>query len=263
MIKSAKFFGYATLALSIFATAVQAKVINKSFDVSDNGLLKLETNAGALKIDSHNESVVKVEVRIEGKNEDQMNVSFDNSGNTVTIIGEREKKGNWSQWGVSSRLRVSYKITVPENFNLDVDTSGGSISINDLKGKVDAHTSGGSISLGHIDGLVDVKTSGGSISVEEVTGTIKAHTSGGSVTAKISRQPTGNSKLTTSGGSITVHLAPEIAVDLTARTSGGRVHSEFDVNGKTSKRSIRGTINGGGPELVLKTSGGSVRVKEM
>jgi hypothetical protein len=263
MTKPAKFLGYATLALSLFATAAQAKVINKSFDVSSNGLLKLETNVGSLKINTHNDNVVKVEIKIEGKDEDSMNVSFDKSDNNVTIIGERERKGNWGGWGNSSRLRVSYRITVPQNYNLDVDTSGGSIGISDLKGKVDAHTSGGSISLGHIDGLVDVRTSGGSISVDEVTGTIKAHTSGGSVSAKISRQPTGDSKLTTSGGSITVYLADDIAVDLTARTSGGRVHSEFDVNGETSKRSINGTINGGGPKLILKTSGGGVRVKQM
>ena len=30
-----------------------------------------------------------------------------------------------------------------------------------------------------------------------------------------------------------------------------------------TKKSIQGTINGGGPELILKTSGGSVRIKEI
>jgi len=41
------------------------------------------------------------------------------------------------------------------------------------------------------------------------------------------------------------------------------VSSEFSVDGEIKKRSIRGAINGGGPELVLKTSGGSVRIKEI
>jgi DUF4097 and DUF4098 domain-containing protein YvlB len=261
MIKPIKLLGYATLALSLFATGAQAKTINKTFEVGDNGLLKLETNSGSLRIDSHNEDLVKVTVQIDGKDEDLMNVSFDKSGNDVTIIGQRER--NYNGWGRGNRLKVSYKITVPEHYNLDVDTSGGSIKISNLVGTVNAHTSGGSISLGRIDGLVDINTSGGSINVDEVTGTIKAHTSGGSVNAKISQQPSGDSKLTTSGGSITVYLANDIAVDLTARTSGGRVHSDFDVNGEKRKKSIRGAINGGGPKLVLKTSGGSVRIKEM
>jgi hypothetical protein len=261
MIKPLKLAGFATLALSLFAAAAQARTIEKSFDVGDGGLLKLETNSGALRIDTHSASTVLVEIEIDGKNEDKMKVSFDNSGNDVTIIGERENSSGF--WGSSSRLKVKYHITVPKNYNLDVDTAGGSIKISDLVGKVDAHTSGGSISLGSIDGLVDINTSGGSINVDEVTGTIRAHTSGGSVTAKISKQPTGDSKLTTSGGSITVYLAPDIAVDLSARTSGGRVRSDFDVNGSIKKKSIKGTINGGGPELVLKTSGGSVRIKEL
>ena len=165
--------------------------------------------------------------------------------------------------GGGGRSKVEFNIRVPKSYNLDVETAGGSIKIEDLTGKVDAHTSGGSIKLGRIDGLVDVNTSGGSIKVEEVTGTVRAHTSGGSIKASISKQPTGDSKLTTSGGSITVYLADDIAVDLTARTSGGRVRSDFNVNGETTKRSIQGAINGGGPKLVLKTSGGSVKVKQM
>ena len=80
---------------------------------------------------------------------------------------------------------------------------------------------------------------------------------------KLPKNPTKDSKLKTSGGSITAYLAKDVAVNLTAKTSGGRVSSEFAVNGSISKRKIEGTINGGGPELVLKTSGGSVRIKEI
>ena len=75
--------------------------------------------------------------------------------------------------------------------------------------------------------------------------------------------PTKDSKVKTSGGSITAYLAEDVAVTLSAKTSGGRVSSEFVVDGKTTKRSIEGDINGGGPDLVLKTSGGSVRIKEI
>lgn len=256
-----KLAGIATLAFTMFAFDVDAKTIEKSFDVGSGGMLKLETNTGSIKVDTHSENVVNVIVEIEGEDEDKVDVKFDASGNNVTVIGERERSGS-GFWG-NNHVRVRYRVTVPAEYNLDVETAGGSIKIEDLTGNVDAHTSGGSISLGQIDGLVDVHTSGGSIKVDEVTGTIKAHTSGGSITAKISKQPDGDSKLSTSGGSVVAYLAEDIAVDLTARTSGGRVRSEFDVNGEVSKKSIRGTINGGGPKLVLKTSGGSVRVKKM
>jgi len=79
----------------------------------------------------------------------------------------------------------------------------------------------------------------------------------------MSEQPQGDSRLTTSGGSVTAYLEASIAVDLSASTSGGRVHSQFDINGSVSKKRIDGEVNGGGPRLVLKTSGGSVNIKKL
>ena len=85
------------------------------------------------------------------------------------------------------------------------------------------------------------------------------------MSAVISTQPAGDCSLTTSGGSITVHMKDDIGVDLNAKTSGGKVSSDLPVviQGEISKHRIRGKINGGGPELYLKTSGGSIRIKRM
>lgn len=259
MIKPLKLAVISAFVMSLMATNVEAREVERAFDVGTGGTLKLETSRGSINIGTHSSDQVLVFVEIEGKNEEDMEINFSNSGDDVTITGEqtRESKGFW---GGGSNMKVAFNITVPKSYNVDVDTAGGSIKIQDLNGQVDANTSGGSIKLGRIDGLVDVNTSGGSIKVDEVTGTIRAHTSGGSIKANISKQPTGDSKLTTSGGSIKVRLAEDIAVDLSARTSGGRVKSDFDINGEVSKRSIRGEINGGGPKLTLKTSGGSVKI---
>ena len=202
-----------------------------------------------------------VEVRIKGKNEDDMQVSFNHSGNNVSINGEFDRSA--FSFG-NNQIKVTYKVTLPQSYSVDLDTSGGSIEIENLQGKIDAHTSGGSISIEDIEGEVDIKTSGGSLNIENITGAIDAHTSGGSIKVKLPNGPTADSKIKTSGGSITAYLAKDVAVDLFAKTSGGRVSSEFAVNGKNKKTVIDGTINGGGVELVLlKTSGGSVRIKEI
>ena len=199
-----------------------------------------------------------VEVEITGKNEDDMDISFKKSGDDVSIKGDFERSG----FG-NNHIRVTYKVTLPQTYNVDLNTSGGSIEVEDLVGEVDAYTSGGSISLEDIQGNVDIKTSGGSLDLDNIIGKIDAHTSGGSIKLKLPTNPTKDSKVKTSGGSITAYLAEDVAVKLSAKTSGGRVSSEFIVDGKTTKRSIEGTINGGGPKLVLKTSGGSVRIKEI
>lgn len=148
---------------------------------------------------------------------------------------------------------------------LDVYTSGGSIDIGDTNGPVQAKTSGGSISLGRVAGDVVARTSGGGIKIEDALGSVDASTSGGSITARMSRQPSGDSRLSTSGGRVTVSLAPSIAVDLDARASGGGVTSDVPVTvqGTQEEDALRGAVNGGGPKLVLRTSGGGIRVKSL
>ncbi|PKI17693.1 DUF4097 family beta strand repeat-containing protein [Colwellia sp. 12G3] len=260
MLNAKNTFKYAPIALLLIAGGLQAKTINKEFTVANDGLLKIATDVGAIDIDTHAKETVLVAVTITGSNEDDMEVSFNNSDENVSIKGDFDR----SSFGFgNNHIRVTYKVTVPENYNLNLDTSGGSIEIENLKGKVDAHTSGGSITLEDMVGDVDIKTSGGSLDLDNIIGKIDAKTSGGSITLKLPTNPTKDSSVKTSGGSITAYLAKDVAVNLSAKTSGGRVSSEFAVNGTTKKRSIIGTINGGGPELVLKTSGGSVRIKEI
>ncbi|MDO6695812.1 hypothetical protein Q4574_21125 [Aliiglaciecola sp. 3_MG-2023] len=79
----------------------------------------------------------------------------------------------------------------------------------------------------------------------------------------MTKQPNKDAELSTSGGSITAYLLDTLAIDIDASTSGGRVRSEFDVDGRVKKQSIRGEINGGGPTLELHTSGGSVSIKKL
>ena len=252
-------------AIAIFALALlvsacsEAKSgnLSETFDVKPGGTLTIDSDSGSLLIQSHASNTVELVVENKSNDPDAFEVTFSSDGRDVRIDGERER--SLFSYGTS----VRFLLKVPQNYNLDLDTGGGSISVENLRGNVDAKTSGGSIKLGKITGDVEVKTSGGSIRVEEVAGNINGHTSGGSIRATISKQPTQDCRLTTSGGSVTAYLAASIKVDLDASTSGGRVRSEFEVDGSVGKRSIEGKINGGGPDLYLKTSGGSVNIKEI
>ena len=147
---------------------------------------------------------------------------------------------------------------------VEVHTSGGDIKIDETKGNVMARTSGGSIRINRAGGEVDVHTSGGSISADDVMGALKADTSGGSVTATISVQPKSRCELTTSGGSITIYLAGNVAMDVNAHSSGGHVSTDFPVTlqGEIKRDSLQAKINGGGPELYLRTSGGGIHIRK-
>jgi hypothetical protein len=283
--------------------------IKKSFNVREGGLLTVESDIGSIDVQPGTGSKVNVEIRFETKKGskkkiqsilDDFDVTFDHSGDDVSVSLEypRGLRNLWDN--VGRYLRVRFYITVPKKYNVDLSTSGGSIKVDDLtgevisrtsggsltfgqiqgpvngktsggsinlekcEGKVDVRTSGGSITIGEVKGNVTAHTSGGGIKVEEVMGTIDASTSGGSVTARISKQPKSDCRLKTSGGGITVYLNEDVGMNVDARTSGGGVKTDFPVTikGEIRKNALQAKINGGGPELYLRTSGGSIYLKE-
>ncbi|MFV2091374.1 MAG: hypothetical protein ACC642_12000 [Pseudomonadales bacterium] len=118
-----------------------------------------------------------------------------------------ERRNNFSGWWTRSRS-LHIEVSLPDEFDVDLQTSGGSIDL---------------------DGT------------------------------------SGNADLKTSGGSVTVFVEPTIAVALDARTSGGRASSELPITvlGSASKDRLEGDINGGGPLLKLRSSGGSVSLRTL
>ena len=68
----------------------------------------------------------------------------------------------------------------------------------------------------------------------------------------------------TSGGNIVVNLIESIAIDLDAKTSGGRVITDFPitVKGEFKESALKGRINGGGPLMYLRTSGGKIHIEK-
>lgn len=293
------------------AGAAIKEEIKKSFEVSPGGQLSVDIDIGSVEIESGDENTVEIEVLLKADTRDEdraqeifdrFEIDFEQDGSDLYVTGDYSKEDRgWRFWERErNRLKVKFFITVPKEFDVSVETSGGSISVADLTGEVkaktsggslafdniegsvkantsggsisllscvgraDVKTSGGSISIGSVAGEVVAHTSGGSISVDEVMGAIDASTSGGSIEARISRQPEDDCRLVTSGGSVTVYLEQDMNFDVDAATSAGRITTDFPVkvSGRISKSSLKAEINDGGPELFLRTSGGNINLRE-
>ncbi|RMH65081.1 MAG: hypothetical protein D6685_06205 [Bacteroidetes bacterium] len=146
---------------------------------------------------------------------------------------------------------------------VDLRTSGGSIHLVDAGGDVDVRTSGGRITIEDVQGDVVARTSGGSIRLHDIYGTVEAETSGGSIAADLAVQPDGPVRLKTSGGSISLAVRDDVRADVDAKASGGRVRSDLPVTirGTVGKSHLQGTINGGGPRMLLRSSGGGITLR--
>jgi len=224
---------------------------------------------------------------------------IEQKGNDV-IASAKCTKSNFGSWFGKNCVEVSFTVTVPSRYSADLHTSGGNIHVGNLAGRMLARTSGGNIHIGDIDGSVDAGTSGGNVEMGSCTGdtrlhtsggnvraekivgaadlstsggdirvhrvenTLSAHTSGGNVEAGIGGLLKGDCSLGTSGGDVKVRVDKAAAFRLDASTSGGSVRADgltLTLDGGELHRShISGSVNGGGPLLKLRTSGGSIRV---
>lgn len=146
---------------------------------------------------------------------------------------------------------------------LKASTSGGDIVLSSITGKIYASTSGGDVKVNTVSGVTEVSTSGGDVNVRNAKGYVDASTSGGDIHVDIRKECDGV-KASTSGGDLVINIPAATGVNLDARTTGGRVSLTDDLEvgfkGTKKKDKVDGKINGGGPEVNLRTSGGDIRI---
>jgi hypothetical protein len=281
------------LCVAVVACGGQQK-FEKKFDVKSGGMLKINTDVGEVKVAGGSSGAVTVLAEIEGRDADEFEVNAVQTGNDVEITGKAKREGFWN----SFRAEVKFTVTVPSEYNIAVHTSGGGIEVKAVKGQVRLETSGGGIAVLDVAGNVDGETSGGSIKAENVSGTVKLETSGGSIRGQgldgdvnvetsggsiklgdvkgkvhaetsgggIAVAVTGPNKgisVETSGGGIDLSIGKSVGAEIDAATSGGDVDCELPitVKGKISGSKIKGTVNGGGPLIYARTSGGGIRIR--
>jgi hypothetical protein len=282
--------------------------VRKSFQVRPGGALFLDSDLGSVEIRTQDGDRVDVLVikksRRPGDKKilDEFVVRMDQKGRDVEIRGDFIRKGLSRLFSrLGNRLRVSYVITVPREYDLELRTTGGGIDVEPIQGDVmarstggslhfetvtgnltarstgggitcravegdaDLGTTGGGIETGPIRGSIKAHTTGGSIRIREAGGFIRAKTTGGSIRAGFAGQPERDCYLQTTGGGITLFLAEDVGFDLNARSTGGHITSDMPMSlkGRITKRAISGRLNGGGPELYVRSTGGSITVKRL
>ncbi|MDB5024710.1 MAG: hypothetical protein JWP78_2465 [Mucilaginibacter sp.] len=175
------------------------------------------------------------------------------NGGELHAVAKSKHNGNWD-WGRS--LNIAFKVYVPQDVATNLETSGGSIHLDNLTGEEKFTTSGGSLHLDRLTGNVRGRTSGGSIQVSNSGENIDLETSGGSIHANNCK---GTIKLGTSGGSL--HL-DELSGKIDATTSGGSV-SASNIKGELRTGTSGGSVNLSSLACSLDTytSGGSMHVQ--
>ncbi len=145
---------------------------------------------------------------------------------------------------------------------VSAETVRGSITVARTTGDLKAKTGIGDVTVGTILGRAELQATNGSIAVMSAQGDLSAEAVRGDVAAGFGREIPQRVMLRADVGSVNVALDPQAAVCVDAKASWGRVHSKIALDttsrGGNGKRMLAGKLNGGGPKLALRASGGDI-----
>jgi DUF4097 and DUF4098 domain-containing protein YvlB len=239
---------------------------SREFRAAAGGKLTLDLATGAgVKISGTGGSSITVSYKLSCSPDCE--IKFDQSGNDLIV------KTRFNGPTRHQTADVDLDIRVPSHFDVALDSMGGRLTIDGVKGTFTGETKGGEITLHDVDGDAKLRTMGGEISVtdstldgsvqtmggavnfENVVGDVKGSSMGGDVRYKnvrrtdgkfasptrsddnpLSEITSGTVQVSTMGGEIETVDAPEGA---DVMTMGG------DINIKNARRFARAKTMGG------------------
>lgn len=254
-----------TLALtSLFlaAGAVQAGTLEqpfeKTYDLRPGMLISLDNTNGSIEIRTaaDNRAHIHAVKRVEGWGSTSLSkamaqlkidVAQDAGGLRIATKYPHQNGDGFFAWlaGEKVNYSVSYTLEVPKESNLTIETVNGHIEVTDVSGALKLDTTNGRIEVARCRGAINAETTNGHIKAEllNVTGGKPMH-------------------FETTNGGITVKVPRNLAASIDAANTNGSINTELPITstGKLSRHFIRGNMNGGGPELRLRTTNGSISI---
>ena len=157
---------------------------------------------------------------------------------------------------------VVLKIKVPAQFNLKLNT-----------------VNNGEITVKNVSGEIEVENVNKGINLKDISGSVSANTVNGSVIVDFNKITPGvPMAFTTLNGKIDITLPPDTKATLKIKSDQGEIYSDFDMNTiqlKDQKKStengyyklktenwVEGTINGGGPQFLMKNMNGNIYIRK-
>ncbi len=263
--------------LLITGVAFAQNEFKKEIDVRPGQKLRVDINSGgSIDVLGWDDSRIEVRADIRRYDPEKYHIEIDRHDDGVDIEA-------FDAFG--NNRNIHFKIRVPYEFDLNLETMGGDIRIENVQGVIDGQTLGGNLDFIKLNGEIhmttmggdidmrdsqlagDIKTMGGDINFYNVSGDMKGTTMGGDITLRSSISFSAQDKkskvnINTMGGDIYVESAPKGAevstmggdidirsagIFVKAKTMGGDIEVQ-KVNGE-----IRASTMGG--DVVVNVTG--------
>lgn len=220
--------------------------------------LRVRVDFGSVRVQGSSQQDITYVIRTRsyGSDEKQARREFEAYKINASARGDTALiEGNW-QGHRRNLCSGEFVINVPRNLDLaKLETSGGGVTVNGIKGRVEAQSGGGKIHLDDIGGSVSAETGGDSIEIGTVNGDLHLETGGGKINITNAK---GQVTATTGGGNIVLVSSAQGA---TLEAGGGNIEVN-KCGGKLKVSTGGGNIELGdisGP-VEIETGGGSIRL---
>ena len=289
------------LLVPILLHAREEGHFDRTLTVSGVVNLDLTTGSGDVTIKAGGSNQVVVHGKIQSSNwfsnaenavhQVESNPPIQQNGNTIRIGYDLHED-------VKRHISISYEVTVPPDTAVQAHTGSGGMGIEGIRGEVQAQTGSGDIRLRDLGSRVHVQTGSGGIRAQDVGAPFYGHTGSGDIDAVLAgsgdvdiqtgsggvhlrgikgglRARSGSGDISADGnvtsgwqlhtgsGSIRLAVGSANGFNLDIHTGSGSIHSDLPitVQGSLSKRELKGTVRGGGPQVAVSTGSGDVEIR--
>lgn len=268
---SAGITAVATITLLCVTAPAQEKIPVPLDDPSRPATVKIGQVSGSITVKGYEGKEVIVEAKARNENEGRRKRDSEApSGMKRLSIGstglEIDEENNVVRISTASHMRpIDVTISVPARSNLILST------VND-----------GDIQVSNVEGELDVNDVNGNVTITNCAGSVVAHALNGKLQATLTRVNGKPMAFSSLNGDIDVTFPADLKATVSFASDRGDVFSDFDVamssqnmkpvveekGGEGGRyrvkldKTVRGTINGGGPEIQFKNFNGAIYIRK-
>lgn len=261
----------------LLAQADGSKEFRKTVPLTSGGRLDIDVYKGSVNIQGWDREEVEIIATIEAPADvdrryaeetvEATEIEVRSRDGYVSIRSDYDKVPSERRWFFGSNRTlpyVHYQIKAPRHLELRLEDHKSDLEVASLRGELTIDTYKGTLRSDNLTGRLILETYKGEARVRGFDGSIDVSTYKGDVIIDASALAA-NSRLETYKGRIEVKMPAAQGFELVADL-GRRVdfHSDFEVPRRRwddDDNYIKASVNGGGPEIYLRSTKGSIRLR--
>ncbi|RKY88167.1 hypothetical protein DRQ09_03320 [candidate division KSB1 bacterium] len=191
----------------------------------------------------------------------------------------------------SFNYTVDLSLIIPEESDVDLESTNGTIEVYNISGEVSAESLNGKIIIKNVVGKIYAKSLNGRVSILKAKGRIdceslnreiriedsscewiKAESMNGKIFVETTIDTDGVYDFESTNGDITIYIPEDSRADIIAEAPKNRFFSDFEIefafkerrrwNIDWRSRKITGKINGGGARISISTLNGDIDIRK-